>query len=85
MIAECGHSNCRGLIRPEDFEKFYQQWDYQIKAAMKKMFAIEQPLMKFIDTETKTALNNFSADDSFYKSVYALKMKDSINQSLIRE
>lgn len=76
MEVDCGSPSCRRIVRPEDFDKFYQQWDELIKVSMKKLFKVEQPLIGFLDSATREELDSFYADESCYKSVYSLRMKE---------
>jgi hypothetical protein len=73
MDCLCRDLGCRKKIKPEDFEINYHQWDRKIIKSMVKLFTIEQPLMRFIDNETRRQLDDFSQNPNLYKSVYSLK------------
>jgi hypothetical protein len=75
MKVDCGDPTCRRVVHPDDFERYYPEWDRRIRLSLKKLFEVEQPLINFLDPETRTALDNFYADTTSYQSVYALKMK----------
>ncbi len=77
MEVICGNNGCRKLLGPDDFDKYYQQWDEKIRAAIPSLFVVEQPLMPFIDAETRLALDEFFTNPENYRSVYALKLKKS--------
>lgn len=75
MPLVCGASNCRKIIRPSDFETYYEDWDKKIRRSMPKLFEVEQPLLPLLDASTRTALDElFQAPDT-YRSVYALKYR----------
>jgi hypothetical protein len=71
----CGLPNCRKIVCPEDFDQQYEKWDKLIKATLKNLFQVEQPLISLLDPATREALDQFYADENNYKSVYSLKMK----------
>jgi hypothetical protein len=75
MTLVCGNDNCRKIIRPDDFETYYQDWDQKIRASMPKLFEVEQPLLPFVDAEIRTELDAFLLNPELYKSVYALKYR----------
>lgn len=75
MYLSCNHGICRGLLKPEDFDKYYPKWDKIIRKSLAKVMSVEQPLMVFIDKETQKALYSFINDQSTYKSVYNLRYK----------
>lgn len=75
MVLVCGESNCRKRIAPDDFDNYYQSWDEKIRKSIDKLFDVEQPLMPFIDENTRAELDTFFSDSSLYKSVYNLKRK----------
>ncbi len=69
----CSNQNCRKFLTPDDFDKYYKEWDEILKVALSKAFLVEQPLYVFLDEVTKKELEDFRKDPSKYKSVYALK------------
>lgn len=75
MEVSCGEDCCRKVIKPTDFDAYYTEWDTKIKAAIGDLFEVEQPLMPFVDAQTKTELDAYQSDADNYKSVYALKLK----------
>lgn len=76
MELVCGDPTCRMKIKPDDFDMYYEEWDSKIKKSIPKLFEVEQPLMPFLEDETRKALDDFFNDTSSYKSVYALKFKN---------
>lgn len=75
MTLVCGEQNCRKIIKPEDFDIYYQDWDAKIKNSIAKLFEVEQPLMPFVEEETRKELDAFFLNPERYKSVYSLRLK----------
>ena len=75
MVVECGQLNCRKVIKPNDFETYYQSWDEKIKSAITFLFDVEQPLIPFIPEETRKELDTYFQNPEHYKSVYSLRYK----------
>ncbi len=75
MPLHCNKEMCRNSIKPNDFDEYYPLWDEKIKRSIKKMFTIDQPLIGFVDDQTRSEVEAFIADEAKYKSVYALRLK----------
>ena len=75
MMCECGSSECRKIIQPEDFDNYYQNWDEKIKSSLIKLNKVDQPLFAYIDHKTVKLLNDFLKSRS-YKTVYSLRYHD---------
>lgn len=75
MEVSCGMDNCRKKITPADFDTHYSDWDKKIQHAITYLFDVEQPLMPFIEEETRKELDAFFQSPESYKSVYSLKLK----------
>lgn len=73
MTLVCGEKTCRMKVTPDDFDKYYQEWDEKIKNSIGKLFVVEQPLIPFIDGDTRKELNVFKKNTKKYKSVYSLR------------
>ena len=73
MKLVCGEYCCRMKVAPEDFDNYYPVWDEKIKTSINKLTQVEQPLMPFIDGDTRKDLNSFFKNPKKYKSVYALR------------
>lgn len=78
MAIFCGAKNCRHIIKPEDFDIYYKEWDKKIKKSIRKLFNVDQPLMPFIDEIVRKELDDLFKNPALYKSVYALKLKKSL-------
>lgn len=77
MVLHCGKPNCRQTIRPEDFDRYYGDWDLRIRASIHRLFMVDQPLMGFVDADTRAALDTLYQDPEQYRSVYALRLQKS--------
>lgn len=75
MMVICGENHCRKVIRKEDFDLYYKEWDKKIKSAIPKLFTVEQPLIAFLDAGTRQELDSFFKNPEVYKSVYHLKLQ----------
>lgn len=78
MTLVCGEQNCRKEIKPSDFDDYHQEWDQKIKQSIMKIFDVEQPLMPFIDKNTRGELDELFRSPKRYKSVYALKFIEKL-------
>ena len=75
MTLVCGEPGCRKVIRPEDFDNYYEQWDHKIRHSISHLFTVEQPLMPFVEKETREQLDEFFQNPERYRSVYSLRLK----------
>ncbi|MEQ6118090.1 SET domain-containing protein [Reichenbachiella sp. MALMAid0571] len=75
MVLLCGESGCRKTIGPNDFDTYYKDWDKKIVKSIGKLFQVDQPLMAFVESETRSELDSFFENPESYKSVYSLKLK----------
>lgn len=76
MTLVCGEENCRKEIKPTDFDDYHQEWDKKIKKSIMKLFEVEQPLIPFVDKNTRNELDDLFRNPKSYKSVYALKFME---------
>ena len=75
MVLLCGEPGCRKTIGPNDFDAYYKDWDIKIVKSIGKLFQVDQPLIAFVESETRNELNSFFENPESYKSVYSLKLK----------
>lgn len=73
MNVFCGKANCRRVIRPGDFDRYYKQWDQLILSSLTKFNNVAQPLLPMMDPDVKVQLDAFFDDPGQYKSVYSLR------------
>ncbi|WP_341226091.1 SET domain-containing protein [uncultured Arcticibacterium sp.] len=72
MPLSCGETCCRKKIAPDDFSKYYQDWDAKIKESIFFLFDVNQPLLSLVDDQTKGELAILKKYPEEYKSVSAL-------------
>ncbi|NJN25959.1 MAG: SET domain-containing protein [Cyclobacteriaceae bacterium] len=71
----CGEACCRKKVAPSDFDTYYKQWDQIIKKSILKLFEVDQPLVPYVDEDTRLQLELLHHNPKHYKSVYALKFQ----------
>lgn len=74
----CAEEGCRKKITFDDFDLYYEDWDKKIRKSLPKLFEVEQPLLSFLDDETKRELDSYFLNEKEYKSIYALKYKKEV-------
>lgn len=75
ILLECAHADCRGKVKPADFDENYQKWDEIIKKSLLKIESVAQPLMTFVEADMKEEIQEFLNDSTKYQSVYRLRYK----------
>ena len=73
----CGHSNCRGRIRPEDGVAHARRWDRDLRMAVRHIPLVEQALMGQLDEVTRHALHQYLSGMTRYRSVRHLLLRPS--------
>jgi len=69
---DCGCTRCRMHLRPDDLERFHAVWDEVIQDALTRVAEVPQPLMAFMDTDTKHRLRAYLCGEEPYLSVACL-------------
>lgn len=77
MDLSCGGKNCRKKITFNDFDEYYPLWDNMIRDAIEKIPHVEQPLMHYMDIQTKSEILEYLRTGNDYKSIYVLKYNKS--------
>jgi len=72
MPCLCGAPQCRGRVHGDDPLTLAPQWDATVKAALKRLNRVAQPLISFLDEQTRSALINYLTTHRGYRSVRAL-------------
>jgi len=80
IVLSCGEKNCRKVVKPDDFELYYREWDRKIQQSIRKLFDVEQPLLPLLDPETRAALDRYFQNPEEYRSVYHLKYRKTDGQ-----
>lgn len=73
MPVSCGKTHCRKVLRPDDFDRYYESWDKAILESLPKLTQVAQPLLPMMDPEMRQELDAFFGDAGQYKSVYSLR------------
>lgn len=73
MPVFCGKKHCRKVLRPDDFDRYYESWDKTILQSLPKLQQVSQPLLPMMDPEMRQELDAFFEDTHQYKSVYSLR------------
>jgi hypothetical protein len=73
MAVVCEKPGCRLTIQGEDLERYAAKWDEQLKESLRSIKIVDQPLWFLLQEDIIAALNGFLENESFYKSVLALK------------
>ncbi len=68
----CGHSGCRGIIRASDVHRFVRNWDKRVRDALRRLGEVDQPLLAFVDPDTRRAIDGLVAGRLRYRSVRRL-------------
>lgn len=77
MRLVCSEPHCRKVIGPNDFDRYYKDWDKKILKSINKLPGLDQPLMPFIDDQTRDELDAYFKNPKTYKSIYNLKLKSA--------
>jgi hypothetical protein len=71
----CGCINCRKKLLPTDIDNFYPQWDARIVPAIEKINTVSQPLLPYMDEETRSAMQECLSGKTACRSVRELKRR----------
>lgn len=77
MALHCHYPDCRRILSPDDFDRFYPVWDEQIRSALYHFQRVAQPLWEYLEEPVKRVLLDYLETDRDYKSVYTLKYMDN--------
>lgn len=75
MALDCGQVGCRKVVKPNDFDTHYAEWDEKIKSSIPQLFLVEQPLIGLLSQEVRSQLDVLFQYPEKYKSVYELRFK----------
>lgn len=65
----CNKDGCRGTLRKSDWSLSVDRWDRQVQHALNHLLHVEQPLMSFLDPETRSLLIHYLNTGENYISV----------------
>jgi len=69
----CGAAHCRGVVRPDDLDRLHAGFDARCIAAIARLRATEQPMMKLMDASTKRRLNRYLRSGKGYPTSRKLR------------
>ncbi|EGB16282.1 hypothetical protein DND132_3079 [Pseudodesulfovibrio mercurii] len=70
---DCGCTRCRKALHPDDLERYHAAWDGLIRDALSRVADVHQPLMAFMDDETRHRLRAYLCGGEPYRSVAGLR------------
>ncbi|UCH61194.1 MAG: SET domain-containing protein [Anaerolineales bacterium] len=73
MELACHYPDCRKILRPGDFDRYVDQWDAEIKEALKYFSSVPQPLLKYMESEDRKALLDYVTTGENYRSMKSMK------------
>jgi uncharacterized protein len=77
MKCYCGSANCRGMVKPEDFDDYYLDWDRLALDALVQVQDVAQPLWSLIAPELVLELHDYLQGVAPFKSVYTMRRKSA--------
>lgn len=80
MPVLCACGDCRKVIRPNDIDNHYREWDRKIRRAMMSFNHVEQPLLAHISDDVRENVNSYLCGDAPYLSVRSLKYTPVVEQ-----
>jgi hypothetical protein len=69
----CRFADCRKVVRPGDFDRYWRTWDDQIQAALQDFRRVEQPLLKYLESGVVKELDDYLASGRGYRSIERLR------------
>jgi hypothetical protein len=73
MQVNCGCNHCRKVVGPDDIDRYADDWDALVVAALACAGQVEQPLWSLLDKQTLSALRGYLAGKRPYRSVRTLR------------
>jgi hypothetical protein len=73
MPLVCDYADCRGVLRPDEFDSLADQWDAQVRVALADLPHVTQPLMPFMDRKLRQSLNRYLRTGRGYRSIHCMK------------
>ena len=69
MPCLCGARQCRGVVRPGDFDRCCARWDSIVRPVLRDMLRVSQPLWSLLKREVRANLQWYCREGSGYRSV----------------
>jgi uncharacterized protein len=73
MKCFCGSANCRTVIREDDWDRYFLQWDMKARIGLSKFDKVYQPLAGYIDKCLIKEVQDYLHGRCEMKSVLALR------------
>ncbi len=67
----------RTRVYPDDLLNFHEQWDALLRAAFLQLTSVEQPMLRWLDTETQARVKRISKGDEPMVSIKSLYFSGS--------
>jgi hypothetical protein len=69
----CLYADCRGFVRPDDYDRLCTQWDNDIRSTLPLQFNAPQPLLEYLDAATLDSVKEYLQGRGEYRSVSVLR------------
>ena len=69
MPCLCGARQCRGIVRPGDFDRCHARWDSIVRRVLTDVLQVSQPLWSLLKREVRADLQRYCRDGSGYRTV----------------
>lgn len=73
MALQCNKPNCRQILKTNDMDAYFENWDKKVRNALPRILDVSQPLFHLLDTKTLEQIVDFLADQNSYVSIRSLK------------
>lgn len=80
MVVHCKFENCRGRIKANDIDQYFQDWDEKVFAALQDVDRVEQLLWPVLPPDMQSELDHFIRDRDSYRSVRHLKWEGALHK-----
>ena len=71
----CGSGQCRRRVRPGDFERFVDDWDERVGAALPNALAVDQPLSAWLDPRLRRKAQRASQRPELIPSIASIRLE----------
>lgn len=71
MPCLCGAPQCRGTVRPDDFDRLGAYWEDVVRKAIGRVLQVQQPLWNLLSRRTRTDLRRYCRSGLGYRTVLA--------------
>ncbi len=73
----CGEPDCRGEVRPDDFDRLAHGWDARIREALQRYQDVDQPLSAYLSDPCRAALAGYLRTGRGYRSILNARYQDA--------